>query len=419
MAREVLKDNDVAFANRDVPFAAIYLAYGGRDIVWNPHGPEWRMLRKVCVREMLSNASLDSVYELRRREIRQTIRYFYCRAGSPVNVGEQMFLTIMNVVTNMLWGGTIEGKERSSVGAEFRQVVAEITALLGIPNLSDFFPGLAWFDMQGIQKKMKGLATRFDRIFERMIEQRLKIEAKGDGGKDFLQFLLKFKDEGGDFKTPFTMTHVKSLLMDMIVGGTDTTSNALEFALAEMITRPEVMRKAQQELDTVVGKDNIVEESHIHQLPYLYAVMKEALRLHPTLPLLVPHCPSESCIVGGYTVPKGARVFVNVWAIHRDPSIWENPWEFDPERFVNCKLDYSGTDFNYFPFGSGRRSCAGTAMAERMFMLSLALFVHSFDWKLPEGEKLDLSEKFGIVLKKKIPLVAIPTPRLSNPALYE
>lgn len=217
MAREVLKDNDVTFANRDVPFAALDAAYGGRDIVWNPHGPEWRMLRKVCVREMLSNASLDSVYELRRREIRQTIRYFYGRAGSPVNVGEQIFLTIMNVVTNMLWGGTIEGEERSSVGAEFRQVVAEITVLLGIPNLSDFFPGLARFDMQGIQRKMKGLATRFDRIFEGMIEQRLKIEAKGDGGKDFLQFLLNFRDAGGDSKTPFTMTHVKSLLMVSLV----------------------------------------------------------------------------------------------------------------------------------------------------------------------------------------------------------
>ncbi|CAL5356004.1 unnamed protein product [Camellia sinensis] len=112
--------------------------------------------------------------------------------------------------------------------------------------------------------------------------------------------------------------------------------------------------------------------------------------------------PTESCIVGGYTVPKGARVFVNVWVVHRDPSVWKNPLEFDPEQFLgNSKWDYSGNDFNYFPFGSGRRICAATAMAKRMFMFSLASLMHSFDWKLPEGEKLDLEEKFGIVLKKK------------------
>ncbi|XP_020419412.1 flavonoid 3',5'-hydroxylase [Prunus persica] len=267
---------------------------------------------------------------------------------------------------------------------------------------------------------MARLARRFDGIFEKVIDQRLRMEKEGAKKSiDVLTFLLKMKDEGGDSKTPFTMTHVKALLMDMVVGGSDTSSNTVEFALAEIMHKPEVMKKAQQELEAVVGKQNIVEESHIHKLPYLQAVMKETLRLHPALPLLVPHCPSETCTVGGYTIPKGSRIFVNVWAIHRDPSIWENPLEFDPKRFLNSKWDHSGNDFNYFPFVSGRRICAGIAMAERMVMHSLATLVHSFDWTLPQGQKLDLSEKFGIVLKKKMPLVAIPTPRLSDPALYE
>ncbi|THG12897.1 hypothetical protein TEA_027783 [Camellia sinensis var. sinensis] len=216
---------------------------------------------------------------------------------------------------------------------------------------------------QGIQKQTKGLVKRFDRIFENIIDQRLKMDGHGSGtaeeSVEFLQFLLKLKDDG-DAKTPLTITHLKALLMDMVVGGTDTTSNTVEFALVEMMNKPQVLRKAQQ----------------------------------------------ESCIVGGYTVPKGARVFVNVWVVHRDPSVWKNPLEFDPEQFLgNSKWDYSGNDFNYFPFGSGRRICAATAMAKRMFMFSLASLVHSFDWKLPEGEKLDLEEKFGIVLKKKVPLV--------------
>ncbi|KAK3041051.1 hypothetical protein RJ639_026848 [Escallonia herrerae] len=408
LAKEVLRDNDTTFANRDVPVAAREVAYGGSDIVWSPYGPEWRMLRKVCLREMLSNTSLDSVYTNRRREVRQTIGYLYRHIGLPVNVGEQLFLTILNVITNMLWGGTIKGEERAEVGAEFRKVITEITELLGMPNISDFYPGLARFDFQGIRKQMKGLAQRFDKIFEAMIDQRKKMD-DGKESKDFLQYLLQLKEEG-DTKMPLTMTHVKALLMDMVVGGTDTTANTIEFALAEMMNKPEVMRKAQQELEAVVGKDNIVEESHIHNLPYLHATMKEFLRLHPALPLLVPHCPSETCTVGGYMVPKGARVFINVWAIHRDPSIWDSPLEFRPERFLDAKWDYTGSDFSYFPFGSGRRICAGTAMAERMFLFSLASLVHSFEWEMPQGVTINLLEKCGIVLKKRVPLIAIPTP---------
>ncbi|KAI4315299.1 hypothetical protein L6164_028124 [Bauhinia variegata] len=291
IARQVLKDQDTTFANRDMPAVAAPVTYGGLDIAWTPYGPQWRMLRKVCALKMLSNTTLDSVYALRRREIRQTVAYTYTRVGSPVNVGEQIFLTILNVITNMMWGGTVEGDERASLGAEFRELISDITELLGKPNISDFFPGLAPFDLQGMLKKMRGLSRRFDGIFEKMIDQRLKINNESSNGKkqsqDFLQFLINLKDEGGDSKTPFTMTHLKALLMDMVVGGSDTSSNTIEFVMAEIMNNPEVTKRAQQELAEVVG------------------------------------------------------------------------------------------------------------------------------------QKLDVSEKFGIVLKKKTPLVAIPTPRLSSPALYE
>ena len=206
----------------------------------------------------------------------------------------------------------------------------------------------------------------------------------------------------------------------MVVGGGDTSSNTMEFAMTEIMNQPKVMSQIQQELDAVVGKHNIVEESHIHQLPYLEAVIKETLRLHSPVPLLVPRYPSETCTVGGYTIPKGSQIFINVWAIHRDPTKWENPLKFDPERFLNNnnKWDYSGSEFSYMPFGSGRRICPGIGMAERLVMYSLATLLHSFDWEVPPGEKLDLSDKFGVILKKKIPLVAIPSPRLSDQALY-
>ncbi|KAF3448402.1 hypothetical protein FNV43_RR09115 [Rhamnella rubrinervis] len=418
LARQVLKDHEVTFANHDVPTAAQIVSYGGCDVVWTPYGPEWRMLRKVCVLKMLSKTTLDSVYVHRRQEVRKTVNYFYSKVGSPVDVGEQIFLTTLNMITNMIWGGTFQGDERDRLGSEFRELVSKMTEMVGKPNVSDFFPGLSRFDLQGIAKQTEGLARRLDGIYERIIGQRRRIEEEGgEKSKDFLGFLLRLVDEQDD-KTPLTMNHLKALLGDMVVGGSDTSSKTMEFAMAEIMNQPKVMNRIQQELDAVIGKHNLVEESHIHQLPYLQAVVKETLRLHATAPLLVPRIPSETSIVGGYTIPKGSRIYINVWAIHRDPSNWEEPLKFDPERFLNSKWDYSGSNFSYLPFGFGRRICVGIGMAERMIINSLATFFHCFDWEVPPGEKSDLSEKFGIVLKKKIPLVAIPKPRLSDPALY-
>lgn len=218
IARQVLKDHDSAFANRDVPAVSRTNEHGAIDIVWSSHGPQWRMLRKVTVHGMLGTGALNSAIGLREREIRNTIGYFYSRVGSPVNVGEQMFLTVLNVITNMLWGGTVQGKERESVGAEFREVVAEVTAQLGKPNVSDFFPGFGWLDLQGIKRKTEDFMQRLDQIFDAIIDQRLKMDGEGWGNdgkeesKDFLQTLLE-KKGGGDAKTPLTMDHIKSLLM--------------------------------------------------------------------------------------------------------------------------------------------------------------------------------------------------------------
>lgn len=98
--------------------------------------------------------------------------------------------------------------------------------------------------------------------------------------------------------------------------------------MAELMLHPETMNKVQEELIEVVGANKIVEEYHIYKLPYLHAVVKEALRLHPPAPLLLPRSPTQSCTVGGYTIPKGAKVFMNAWAMHRDPQFWKIPWSF-------------------------------------------------------------------------------------------
>ncbi|XP_010433602.1 PREDICTED: flavonoid 3'-monooxygenase-like [Camelina sativa] len=424
LAQEIFKDHDINFSNHDITLTGRVVTYGGLDLVLLPYGAEWRMLRKVCVLQLLNRKTLDSFYEFRCKEIRERTRYLYQRGQeeSPVNVGDQIFLTMMNLTMNMLWGGTVKADEMESVGTEFKGVISEITRLLGEPNISDFLPMLASFDLQGLVKKMHVCARELDTILDKAIEQMQRLRSRdGDDGecKDLLQHLMKLKDQEADSEVPITLNHVKAVLMDMVVGGTDTTTNTIEFAMAQLISSPVLMRRAQQELDKVVGKDNIVEESHITSLPYIVAIMKETLRLYPTIPLLVPHRPTETAVVGGYTIPKNANTFINVWSIQRDPNVWDNPTEFRPERFLdNESYDFSGTDYRFIPFGSGRRICAGIALAERMVLYTLATLLHSFDWKIPEGQVLDLKEKFGIVLKLKTPLVALPIPRLSDSNLY-
>ncbi|KAG6618020.1 hypothetical protein I3842_Q135000 [Carya illinoinensis] len=294
------------------------------------------MLRKIFVREMLSPSNLDSTFALRREEVRIAIRNVYDKTGSPVDVGELVFVT-----------------EGAKFGAEFKTMFSNLMLIVGKPNVSDLFPTLANFDLQGIAREAKEISKNVDRT------------------KDFLQVLLEIREQntGAD---SISMIQLKAVLFDVVIAGSDTTTTT-------------VMRKVQEELIEIVGMDKLVEESHLPKLRYLDAVIKETFRLHPPLPFLIPRSPSKSSIIGGYHVPKGSNIFVNAWAIQRDPKYWENPLEFKPERFLNdgCgTLDFSGNNFKYIPFGSGRRICAGS--------------------------EIDISDTFGIITKKKSPTVAIP-----------
>ncbi|PIA25955.1 hypothetical protein AQUCO_10200017v1 [Aquilegia coerulea] len=420
VVQEVHKDHDLIFANRDVTALGFAASYDGMDMVWSPYGQNWRMLRKICVQELLSHGRLEALYDLRRREVQKMVKQIYSNAGRPIDIGEYILATMFHLITSVLWGGTLEKEDRERVILEFGKAMDEFFKLLGTPNVSDFFPVLAKFDIQGFERKMKKICKWLDQLFDYVIDQRLRMRSgedlNNDGKvKDFLQVLLQLKDQG-DHSTTFTITHVKTLLLDMLVAATKSSSTSIEWVMTELIKHPEIMKKVQEEIEEVVGINNIVEESYIPKLNYLHAVLKEVMRLHPVAPLLIPRRPSESCTVGSYMVPEGTKIFVNVWAIHRDPECWENPLEFKPERFLNTgnDFDFKSTNFSYMPFGYGRRKCIGIPMAERMVPYLLASMLHSFDWKLPDATKLDLSETLGLELTKTIPLVAIPTPRSSE-----
>lgn len=201
---------------------------------------------------------------------------------------------------------------------------------------------------------------------------------------------------------------------ELFSAGTDTTTSTIEWAMAELIRNPESMKKVREEVTREVINQDVIKESNLQQLPYLQACVKETLRLHPPVPLLLPHRAVESCKVMNYTIPKNSQVMVNVWAIGRDPLKWEDPLLFKPERFLCSKLDFKGNDFEFIPFGAGRRLCPGIPMAAKQVPLVIAFLVHFFDWSLPHGinpNELDMSEKFGVTLQKEQPLLLIPKVR--------
>ncbi|GJU33523.1 cytochrome P450 [Tanacetum coccineum] len=428
LAKVVVRDQDVVFSNRDQTVAASVISYGGQDLVISNNNSNWRNLRKIFVHEVLSNKNLEACRCFRRDEVRKTIKNIFSKIGTKINISEIAFLTEANVITSMVWENTyVKGTNDSDFGAELQMVSAKVAEIFGQPNLSDFFPSLAWIDLQGIKREMLRQRNKLDTIFTRIIEDRSKSNPKtsqdgfGDNTKkDFLQVLLDLKNQ----KDPASLNliQIKALLTDILLAGTETTATLIEWTMAEIIKNHMVMKRIQEELEEIVGLSNIVEESHIPKLRYLDATIRETFRLHPILPFLLPRSPSQDCTVGGYTIPKGCTVFLNVWSIHRDPRYWDNPLDFKPERFLTFeetnKWDYSGNNLNFFPFGSGRRTCAGFPLAEKMQMFILASLLHSFDWSLPNGEEHDLSERFGVTLKKRKPLVAIPSIRLSDSSLY-
>lgn len=203
----------------------------------------------------------------------------------------------------------------------------------------------------------------------------------------------------------------------MIAAGTETSATLVEWGLSELLKNPETLERATEELDRVVGRERWVEEKDMGELEYVQWIVKETMRLHPVAPMLVPRLSTQPCKIAGYDIPANTRLFVNVWTIGRDSKLWENPNEFLPERFEGSTVDVKGRDYEFLPFGSGRRMCPGYSLGLKVVHIALANLIHGFQWKLPDGQKpeeLDMGETFGLTTPKTQPLVAIARPRLPS-----
>ncbi|KAH7865501.1 hypothetical protein Vadar_007474 [Vaccinium darrowii] len=415
MAKLFLQKHDVSFSSRTIPDAIRGFKHDELGMPWVPVSTLWRNLRKICNSHIFTSQSLAAKQNIRCLKIHQLLSLVResCDSGVPMDIGKAAFSTTLNLLSNTIF--SIDLIDPSSDSAnEFKELVWNMMEEIGKPNLADYFPALTRIDPQGRRRRLTGYFVKMVGVFDEIIKTRLLERKALDwvSTEDTLDTLLGIEESSHEIDR----RHIQHLLLDLFVAGTDTTANTLEWAMAELLHNPTILLKAQEEMDQMIGKGNLVEEVDLARLPYLQAIIKETLRLHPPTPLLLPRKAEEDIEICGFTVPKGAQVLVNAWAIGRDESTWEKSELFLPERYLGSEIDVKGQHFELIPFGAGRRICPAVGMANRMLQIMLASLVHSFDWKLDGGigtENMDMEDEFGITLRKAQRLRAIPVHRMN------
>lgn len=415
-AEAIMRTHDHVFASRPASTISDDLLYGSSDIAFSPYGEHWRQIRKLVTTHLFTVKKVHSYGPSRKEEVSLVMD----KLGEAATAGMAVDMsTIMNTFANDIVTRAVSGKFFRAEGRNklFRELVEANSALFGGFNLEDYFPGLArslgFLSRKLLHNRAQETHKRWDELLENILSdhERRNSMHRQDGG-DFTDVLLLVQKEYG-----LTRDHVKAILMDMFAAGTDTSSLVLELAMAELMRNPQQMAKLQTEVrkHTPEGQER-VEEEDLANMPYLRAVVKETLRLHPPAPLLLPHLSIADCIVHGYYVPSGTRVIVNTWAVCRDPESWENPEEFMPERFMDdggstAGVDFKGIHFQLLPFGAGRRICPGLNFGMATVEIMLANLMYCFDWQLPMGmeeKDVDMTEVFGVTVRRKEKLMLVP-----------
>ncbi|KAI3684475.1 hypothetical protein L6452_33699 [Arctium lappa] len=325
--------------------------------------------------------------------------------GSLVDLTALFASLSKNIICRVAFG-------RTHHGSKFTELFKELTEVLFGFSVGNYISWLSWVDrLSGLEGRAKNIAKEFDKFLEDILEEHVnkgkRADAKSDEGKDLVDILLEIQS---DNTTGFTLQRdsLKAVILDVFGAGIDNGSTTLEWAISELIKHPRVMKKLQQEVTTIAQGRSMILEEDLEKMEYLKVVIKETLRLHVPLPLLVPRESTQDVKLMGYDIPAGTQVIINAWAIATDSALWEKSMEFRPERFLNSSIDYKGLHFEFIPFGSGRRGCPGIQFSAAMIELVLANIVYKFDLALPNGAKnkdLDMSETYGITVRRKSPLL--------------
>ncbi|XP_059658921.1 cytochrome P450 71A3-like [Cornus florida] len=422
-AREVMKTHDLIFSNRPKSSVGSRIFYDKKDVAFSPYGEYWRQLKSISMLNLLSNRRVQSYRRVREEEttlLTEKIKQA-SSSSSVVNLSE-MFASLSNNVVSRVALGRKYG-ESSKSGRKFKELLKDVGELFSAFNVGDYIPWLVWLNqIRGLNAKVEKIAKELDEFLEGVIEDHMdskKKESNGGGSidqaknqQDFVDVLLEIQRENMQ-EFFLQRDSIKALIVDMFAAGTDTTSTALEWTMTELLRHPKAMKELQNEVQGIArGKPEITEDD-IEKMQYLKAVIKESMRLHPPVPLLLPRESTQDVKVMGYDIATGTQVIINAWAIARDSSLWEEAEDFRPQRFLKTSTDFKGHDIELIPFGAGRRGCPGIQFARTVNELALANVVHQFDFTAPGGareEDFDITEAPGITIHKKYPLLAFATP---------
>ncbi|XP_021890178.1 LOW QUALITY PROTEIN: cytochrome P450 71A26-like [Carica papaya] len=419
-AIDVMKTHDNIFSSRIKSSVFDKLVYNCKDVVLAPYGEYWRQMKSMCVVHLLSNKKVQSFQKVREEETTILLKkiqesYYY----SPMNLSETFAVLANDIVCRTAFGRKCSGDQES--GKKLKELLARFAELIGTFDLGDYIPWLSWVSyVNGLNARLEKVAKELDDLFEGIVEEhanRLKKKCDAsdyDDVQDFVDVLLRIQKENTT-GFPIDRVTIKALILDMFIAGTDTTYTTLEWTMTELLRHPKVMKKLQNEVRTTAGtKSNVLEED-LGKMKYLKAVIKEVLRLHPPLPLLIHRESIKDVNIKGYDIAEGTQVLINAWAIGRDPESWEEVEEFKPERFLDSCVDFKGHDFQLIPFGAGRRGCPGIQFATILIEMVLANILHQCDWTpLPyhgaKEQEIHLTESTGISVHRKFPLIAVPSP---------
>ncbi|KAG7571865.1 Cytochrome P450 [Arabidopsis suecica] len=400
ITEECFTKNDIVFANRPEMILGKHIEYNSTTMTSAPYGDHWRNLRRIATLEIFASHKLNGFLSVRKDEIRHLLLRLSknSRHGfAKVEMRHLLFELTINNVFRMVAGKRFygEGTEQDEVAQQVRHLMDEIVSSAGAGNSADYLPIMRW--ITDFEKRIKKLAIRIDKFLQSLVDEK---RADKEKGTTMIDHLLSLQATQPDY---YTDVILKGLIVVMIIAGSETIAWTLEWAMLNLLNHPEVLKKARTEIDTKIGFDRLIDEADTKNLPYLQWIVLETLRLHPAAPTNVPHMTSEDCMLAGYDVPRGSMLLVNIWAMHRDPSIWEDPEMFKPERFKNEKLNQK-----LLSFGTGRRACPGNGLAHRVVSLALGSMVQCFEWQRSGEEYVDNKEDETVVLMRPTtPLLAM------------
>ncbi|KAL2550353.1 Cytochrome [Forsythia ovata] len=368
----------------------------------NECNDQWKYLRSICRAELFSNRALQSQMKIREKNVMKMVRYLHEKEGQVLNISELIFNTLLNTMCNILFSMDVFGPEGGGKGVEVKKLVGKFVKIVATPNLADLFPILHGWDIQGMQKKVRKINEKIFTIWKDIIKERREKRRRNIlTQEDFLDALLG---------NGFSNDHINHMLLELLMAATETSTTATIWAVADLIKNQESRHKLCDELNKNIG-NHMIKEPEIMDFPYLQACLKESMRLHPPVPFLLPRRATETCKVMNFTIPKGSQVLVNTWAMGRDPTVWVDSSSFKPERFLDSGLDFKGNDFEFVPFGSGRRMCPGLPIVTRQVPYVVATLMHKITWSLPgynDPTELNMDEVYHLELLKKEPLQLIP-----------